>query len=66
VWIRRLSDASVEAGQKVISGGESACTPDSVRGVSLTSPNAWKRLLSSHFVCRWLSLFVVVAQRPED
>jgi hypothetical protein len=47
-------------------GGESAGTPDSVRGVSLTSPNAWKRLLSSHFVFRCLSLFVVVAQRPED
>jgi hypothetical protein len=47
-------------------GGESACTPDSVRRVALTSPNAEKLVLSSENVFRWLSSFVVVARCSED
>lgn len=45
--------------------GESACTPDTVRGVALTSPNARKRLLSSENVFRYLSSFVIVARCSE-
>jgi hypothetical protein len=41
-------------------------SPDSVRGVALTSPNARKRLVSSESVFRYLSSFVVVARCSED
>ena len=41
-------------------------SPDSVRGVSLTSPNAEKRGLSSENVFHRLSLFCTGAHSPED
>ncbi len=49
-----------------VGAGESICTPDAVRGVALTSPNARKLVLSSENVFRWLSSLVVVARRSED
>ena len=47
-------------------GGESAGTPDSVRGVPLTSANATKSVLSRENNSRCLSLFVVVGWRPRQ